>query len=309
MGLGLYEAFAEARLVIDTAHGALKEELDLKGLLFEGSREELALTSNTQPAVLTVSLAAHAAFQARAFGVRPTLVAGHSLGEYSALVAAGSMALADAVRIVRTRGVLMQRAVPQGVGAMAAVIGVGPEQVKEACRETAEEVRTEVCPANLNSPGQTVISGEARAVELACRRLKKLGARRTLPLRVSAPFHSGLMNPVKPLLEEALGKVELRRPSPPLVSNVEAVPVDDPERIRMLLVEQVTSPVRWVEVVGALVAAGVTDVVELGCGRVLCGLVRGVDDSIECHHVGSPEEIEEVADLLQGGAAPIAVAR
>ena len=273
MGKSLYERFPEARGVFDAADAALGEKLSQ--VCFEGPEDALKLTANTQPAILTVSIAAHAVFAQRA--PAPALVAGHSLGEYSALVAAGAMPLADAVRAVRSRGKLMQEAVPEGAGAMAAVLGLEPAKVKEVCQAAAQgEV---LSPANYNSPEQTVIAGTAAAVERAKAKLIEAGARKVLPLPVSAPFHCALMAPVKKPLEDVLRKVTFSAPRVPVVTNVEAAPNADPARIVPLLVEQVTAPVRWIECVQALQAAGVTQVVELGPGRVLSGLIRRIAKS------------------------------
>ncbi len=302
MGMGLYEACKEARAVIDIAHEAVAGEVDLRELLLRGSKEELSRTVNTQPAVLTVSIAIHAALVHIAPELRPHLVAGQSLGEYSALVAAGAIELGDAVRVVRQRGAFMQDAVPEGIGGMAAVVGLASDRVKEVCSNVSREGAGLVAAANFNSPSQTVVSGHRVALELATSRLMEAGARRVIPLPVSAPFHCELMDSVKPRLREVLRDVNIGRPVPPLVSNVDAEPVDDPERVRSLLVDQVASPVRWVQVVRTLVSSGVTDVVEMGPGKVLCKLIRGIDESITCHHVSSPSDLDRVAGVLRKAA-------
>ena len=298
MGKALYEASPEARAVFDAADEALGEKLS--GLCFEGPDEALKLTANTQPAILTVSVAAHAAFTAAAgakgLKLEPAFVAGHSLGEYSALVAAGALSLADAVRSVRARGQFMQEAVPAGVGAMAAVLGMAPEQVKALCDQSAQgEV---VSPANYNSPEQTVIAGHAAAVARASEAIKSAGAKRVMPLPVSAPFHCALMEPVKPRLGEVLGKVTVKAPAVPVVSNVEAAPNADAARIVPLLLEQVTASVRWIECVEALRAQGVTRVVELGPGKVLCGLVKRITKDIECFNVEDAASLEKTLAAL-----------
>jgi [acyl-carrier-protein] S-malonyltransferase len=299
MGKDLSERFPEARAVFEAADAALGESLST--LCFEGPEDALKLTANTQPAILTVSVAAHAVFSAR-FGAAPAFVAGHSLGEYSALVAAGSLPLADAVRAVRARGTFMQEAVPAGVGAMAAVLGLTPAQVKAACDAAAAEVPGEVVsPANYNSPEQTVIAGHAAAVERAGAKLKEAGAKRVLPLPVSAPFHCALMAPVKPRLAEVLSRVKVSAPAVPVVSNVEAAPNADPARVVPLLLEQVSASVRWVETVEALKAAGVTRVVELGPGKVLCGLVKRIAKDMECFNVEDGASLEKTLAAL--GAA------
>ncbi len=299
MGKDLSERCPEARAVFEAADAALGERLS--ALCFEGPEDALKLTANTQPAILTVSVAAHAVFAAR-FAQAPAFVAGHSLGEYSALVAAGSLSLPDAVRAVRARGTFMQEAVPAGVGAMAAVLGLTPAQVKAACEAAAAEVPGEVVsPANYNSPEQTVIAGHAAAVERAGAKLKEAGAKRVLPLPVSAPFHCALMAPVKPRLAEVLARVQLAAPRVPVVSNVEAAPNADAARVVPLLLEQVSASVRWVETIEALKAAGVTRVVELGPGKVLCGLVKRIAKDMECFNVEDGASLDKTLAAL--GAA------
>ncbi len=289
MGKALCDAFPEAKAVFDAADDALGEKLS--SLCFDGPDEALKLTANTQPAILTTSIAAHAVFSKR-FGSAPAFVAGHSLGEYSALVAAKSISLADAVRSVRARGTFMQEAVPAGVGAMAAVLGLAPEKVKEICDQTSADGQV-VAPANYNDPGQTVIAGHAGAVERASVKLKEAGAKRVLPLPVSAPFHCALMQPVVARLGEVLSKVSFCAPTVPVVSNVEATPNEDGARIAELLLRQVTGSVRWVECVQTLEREGVTRVVELGPGRVLCGLVKRISKNIECVNVEDPASLEK----------------
>lgn len=295
MGKDLYEKFPEARAVFEAADEALGEKLST--LCFEGPDEALKLTANTQPAILTVSVAAHAVFAKRVPGA--AFMAGHSLGEYSALVAAGALHLADAVRSVRARGTFMQEAVPAGVGAMAAVLGLEPAKVKEVCDAAAEG--QVVAPANYNSPEQTVIAGHAEAVERASVKLKEAGAKRVLPLPVSAPFHCPLMEPVKPRLAEVLGRVTVHELRVPVVTNVEAAPNSDPSRVVPLLLEQVTASVRWVECVEAMKAAGVTRVVELGPGKVLCGLVKRIAKDIETFNIEDSASLEKTLAAL--GAA------
>lgn len=289
MGKALADAFPEARAVLDAADDALGEKLSQ--LCFEGPEEQLKLTANTQPAILAVSVAAHAAFSKRFPAVQPAFVAGHSLGEYSALVAAGAMSLPDAVRAVRARGTFMQEAVPPGVGAMAAVLGLDAGKIDEICRSAADgEV---VSCANYNEPGQTVIAGHAKAVERAGAKLKEAGAKRVLPLPVSAPFHCALMQPVVPRLDTVLSKVQFSMPAVPVVSNVEAAPNSDPERIKPLLLSQVVGSVRWVETVQALEKQGVTRVIELGPGKVLCGLIKRIAKGIETFNVEDPASLEK----------------
>ena len=288
MGKALADAFPEAKAVFDAADDALGEKLST--LCFEGPEDALKLTANTQPAILTVSVAAHAVFTKR-FSTAPAFVAGHSLGEYSALVAAGAMSLADAVRAVRARGTFMQEAVPSGVGAMSAVLGLAPEKVAELCREAAQgEI---VSCANFNEPSQTVIAGHAAAVERAGVLLKAAGAKRVLPLPVSAPFHCELMSPVVPRLDEVLSKITFKPPTVPVVTNVEATPNADPSKVKGLLLRQVTGSVRWIECVQALEQAGVTKVVELGPGKVLSGLVKRIAKGLECVNVEGPASLEK----------------
>ena len=291
MGRDLSERFAEARAVFDAVDDALGEKLSR--LCFEGPPDPLTLTANTQPAILAVSVAAHAVFAAR--GPKPELLAGHSLGEYSALVVAGALPLLDAARAVRARGTFMQEAVPDGVGAMAAVLKLEPSRVKQVCEEAAQgEI---VSPANYNSPEQTVIAGHATAVERASAMLKAAGAKRVVPLSVSAPFHCALMEPVKPRLREVLARIPVAAPIGPVVANVDARPNSDPARVVPLLLDQVSAPVRWIECVQAMQAAGVTRVVELGPGKVLSGLVRQISKELETFNV------EDVASLERTLAA------
>ncbi|HEY0093258.1 MAG TPA: ACP S-malonyltransferase [Archangium sp.] len=291
MGKDLYEKFPEARAVFEAADEALGEKFSQ--LLFEGPEASLKLTANTQPAILTVSVAAHAVFSKR--GPAPAFVAGHSLGEYSALVAAGALQLADAVRAVRARGTFMQEAVPEGVGAMAAVMGLEPAKVKAAC-DAAGEGQV-VSPANYNSPEQTVIAGNVQAVERAIAKAKELGGKAKL-LPVSAPFHCALMEPVKPRLAEVLAKVKVSAPTVPVVTNVEAAPNSDAARVVPLLLEQVSSSVRWVETIQALQAQGVTRVVELGPGKVLNGLIKRITKDIESFNVEDSASLEKTLAAL-----------
>ena len=296
MGKDLYGAFGEARDVFQAIDEALSERLST--ICFEGPEELLKLTANTQPCILAVSAAA-AAVLARS-GVRPDLVAGHSLGEYSALVAAESCSAPEAARAVRARGTFMQEAVPAGQGAMSAVLGLAPEKVKEICAAVAAEIGQVVSPANFNEPAQTVIAGAAGAVEAAGVRLKAAGAKRVLPLPVSAPFHSALMAPVKARLEPALRAIRFRAPFCPVVTNVEARPNADPARIVPLLLDQVTAPVRWIECVEELVRQGVTRMVEVGPKNVLSGLVRRIDKRVEVWNVEDGESLEKVLSALRG---------
>ena len=289
MGKELAQAFPSARAVFDAVDAALHEKLS--ELCFNGPDEQLKLTANTQPAILVVSAAAAAVLTE--MGLTPDLVAGHSLGEYSALVAAGALGAADAARAVRARGTFMQEAVPSGQGAMSAVLGLEPGRVRAIC-ESVEAASGKTCsPANYNDPGQTVIAGEASAVAKAGAELKAAGAKRVLPLPVSAPFHCALMEPVKGRLEAVLRGVAWKEPRFPVVTNVEAKANRNLERVVPLLIEQVTSPVRWIECVQELVRLGATRFVEVGPGKVLSGLVRRIDKSVEVFNVEDKASLEK----------------
>ncbi|WP_282609631.1 ACP S-malonyltransferase [Pelagibius sp. Alg239-R121] len=297
MGKDLAEAFPVARQVFEEVDDALEQHLSR--LMFEGPLEDLTLTENAQPALMAVSLAVVRVLQAEA-GVnladKAAFVAGHSLGEYSALAAAGTFALSDAARLLKRRGQAMQRAVPVGEGAMAAILGLDLDVVKELSNEAAED---EVCtPANDNAPGQVVVSGHSAAVERAIVLAKERGAKRSLLLPVSAPFHCSLMEPAADEMREALGNVNLQAPRMSLVANVTAGSVNDPEAIRRLLVEQVTGAVRWRESVLYLKGQGVSALFELGAGKVLAGLTRRIDRDMTGQAVGTPEDIESVLKLL-----------
>ena len=296
MGRDLAAAFPEARQVFDEVDGALGEALS--GMCFDGPEEALKLTANTQPSILTVSAAAAAVLANQ--GVVPDFVAGHSLGEYSALGAVGALSVADAARAVRARGAFMQEAVPAGQGAMSAVLGLDPARVTALCAEVAAETGQVVSPANYNEPGQTVIAGAAAAVEAAGVRLKAAGAKRVLPLPVSAPFHCALMAPVKARLEPVLRALAWRPLLRPVVTNVEATANADVARALPLLVEQVTAPVRWIECVEELARQGVTRVVEVGPGKVLGGLVKRIAPSIEALNVEDPVSLEKTLAALKG---------
>jgi [acyl-carrier-protein] S-malonyltransferase len=296
MGKALAEAFPAARKVFDEVDAALGEKLS--ELCFQGPDDQLKLTANTQPAILTVSAAAAAVLAER--GVQPDVVAGHSLGEYSALVAAGALSAADAARAVRARGSFMQEAVPAGKGAMAAVLGLEPARVKAIC-ESVEAATGLVCsPANYNDPGQTVIAGDAAAVERAAVELKAAGAKRVLPLPVSAPFHCALMQPVKARLEPVLRGVAWREPRVAVVTNVEAKPNREVARIVPLLLDQVTAPVRWIECAEELARLGVTRFVEVGPGKVLSGLVKRVVKNAVVANVEDPASLEKALAALKG---------
>ncbi len=285
MGKDLCETFPCAREVFDEADVALS--FPLSKLCFEGPAEELTLTENTQPAVLTASIAALRVLEDR--GKRADIVAGHSLGEYSAVVCAGGLSFADAVRVVRERGRFMQEAVPVGKGAMAAVLGLEAELVSRICVDTADsEV---VSPANLNAPGQVVIAGHVAAVERASRLAQERGAQRVLRLPVSAPFHCALMKPARERLAVVLQGVEFRDLRVPLVNNVEAVAVTTAAEVRESLIRQVTSAVLWSKSVRELARLGVEAAVEVGPGRVLAGLIRRIDRSIQIQSIGTSAQV------------------
>jgi [acyl-carrier-protein] S-malonyltransferase len=294
MGRALAEAFDESRAVFQAADGALG--FSLSRLCFDGPEDELKLTANTQPAILATSVAAWRALEAR--GLRPDWVAGHSLGEYSALVAAGSLGLEEALRTVRRRGEYMQEAVPVGAGAMAAILGGELRAIEAACRQAAEgEV---VAPANINSPGQVVIAGAASAVERAMKLCKAAGAKRALPLPVSAPFHCALMAPAQERLAQDLAALEIRDAAVPLVNNVEARPVRAASEIRAGLVRQVSAPVLWQQSVERLVREGVTAFVEVGPGNVLAGLVKKIAPGARVLGVADPAGVEAAVTALVG---------
>jgi [acyl-carrier-protein] S-malonyltransferase len=292
MGRELHDAFDAARATFSEADAALGEPLSR--LVFEGPADTLTLTANTQPSILTVSVAALRALAGR-IALAPAFVAGHSLGEYSALVASGAMSFADAVRTTRARGTFMQQAVPSGQGAMAAVMKRSEAEVADACAAAAQgEV---VSPANFNSPDQIVISGHAGAVARASALLKD-GGGRVIPLKVSAPFHCALMRPAAERLDGFLGDIRFDAPAIPVVTNAEAVPNADAARIRGLLVTQVTSPVRWTDSVRHMLSHGVTTFIELGPGNVLAGLIGKIDGAAKVVSAGDPGGIEAAAEAL-----------
>lgn len=288
MGRALADAHPEARAVFEEADAALG--YSISRLCFEGPEPDLTLTANAQPAILTTSVAASRVL-AKETGLAPDVVAGHSLGEYSALVAAGAMRLADAVRVVHVRGKLMQEAVAPGVGAMAAILGLERADAEAACAEAAAETGAVVSPANLNGGGQVVIAGAKAAVERAVEACKRRGAKRAVPLQVSAPFHCALMQPAAERLATELARVEFAAPRVPVITNVEAAPNQDAGRIRELLVRQVTAPVRWEESVQKIAAMGVTRAVEVGAGAVLAGLVKRIAPAIQVQGAGDPDAV------------------
>ncbi|MBS0315576.1 MAG: ACP S-malonyltransferase [Proteobacteria bacterium] len=294
---GDHPAVAQA---LGEASDALHE--DIARLIHEGPKEALALTTNTQPVMLVAGVAAYRAWIAEG-GAAPALVAGHSLGEYSALVAAGVLTLAQAAPLVRFRAQAMQDAVPVGAGAMAAVLGLDAQQVVAGCAEVTRSFgagSAEVVEAvNFNDPAQTVIAGSKAAVEQACAALKAAGAKRALPLPVSAPFHSSLMRPAAERLAERLAAVELAAPRIPVLNNVDVAVEIDPARIRDALVRQAWRPVRWVECVAAIKARGLTTVVECGPGKVLAGMVRRIDAELTGLALYDPATLAEAKGALQ----------
>jgi [acyl-carrier-protein] S-malonyltransferase len=296
MGKDLSERFPVARKTFDEADEALGKKLSQ--LCFEGPEDQLRLTENTQPAILTVSVAAWRVLEEK--GIKPGLVAGHSLGEYSAHVAAGTISFADAVRTVRNRGKYMQEAVPVGTGAMAAILGMSLDAVGAICGDAAQG---EVCePANINSPDQIVISGHAAAVERAVKLAQERGAKRAILLPVSAPFHCSLMKPAQERLAVDLQKLEFAAPKIPVVCNVYAKPVEDAESSREALVRQVTGSVNWSDSMQLLIARGVQAFIEVGPGKVLCGLMRQIDRSRKCLNVEDEASLQKTMEYLSASA-------
>jgi [acyl-carrier-protein] S-malonyltransferase len=301
MGRALAEAFPAARHVFEEVDDALSDRLTR--VMWEGPESDLTLTENTQPALMAVSLAAVRALEAE-FGVQvgdARFVAGHSLGEYSALAAAGALSLGEAAELLRLRGRAMQDATPVGLGAMAALLGLDYDAAREIAAEAAQG---EVCePANDNAPGQVVVSGHKSAVERAVEIAKARGAKRAILLNVSAPFHSALMDPAAHVMRDALDEAEVHSPKPPLVANVTASAVNDPAEIRRRLVEQVTATVRWRESVAYMADQGVHLFCELGSGKVLGALVKRCAEGVEGLSAGAPKELEALAARLnrEGG--------
>ncbi|MEL6452039.1 MAG: ACP S-malonyltransferase [Pseudomonadota bacterium] len=293
MGRDLAQAYPAAQAVFDEVDAALGEKLST--LIWEGDAETLTLTRNAQPALMATSMAAMRALEAEGIGVdRAAFVAGHSLGEYSALCAAGALSVADAARLLRTRGQAMQEAVPVGVGAMAALLGLDFDTVTELAREAAQG---EVCEAaNDNDPGQVVVSGHKDAVARAVDLAKAKGAKRAVMLPVSAPFHCSLMAPAADVMRDALGAVDFAAPAVPVVPNVAAQAVSDPGALRDMLVAQVTGSVRWRESVGWMAAQGVTEIWEIGAGKALSGMIRRIDRSVATRAVGTPDDVTAARD-------------
>jgi [acyl-carrier-protein] S-malonyltransferase len=300
MGRDLAEKYAESRAVFDEADAALG--FSLFKLCCEGTEDQLKQTENTQPAILTVSIAAYRALEKR--GITPDFAAGHSLGEYSAVVAAGGLDFADAVKIVRGRGRYMQEAVPAGEGAMAAILGLPPAEVAEICRKAAGH--DVVSPANLNSPEQTVISGAAAAVKRAVEIASQSGAKRAVMLPVSAPFHCAMMAPAQERLEADLRAAHFHALKFPVVTNVDAEAITTADEARDALIRQVTHPVRWLDSIHEMIDAGVTIFVEVGPGKVLSGLLRQIDRSIRAFNVEDSAGLEVALEKITQFRADVA---
>jgi [acyl-carrier-protein] S-malonyltransferase len=309
MGRGLYDNFPAARAVFDEADEALG--FSLSKVILEGPEEQLKLTEHTQPAILTVSVAAARVLAER--GVQPVVAAGHSLGEYSAHVVANTLTFADAIRTVRSRGRYMQQAVPQGEGAMAAILGLSAPLISEICAQVSDQLTplpttpeardfsansAVVSPANLNSPDQTVISGAATAVQLAADLCKEAGAKRTVMLQVSAPFHCALMQPAQDALAKDLESIAFNDPIVPIAANVDARLVTRGPDSRDCLIRQVTGPVRWVECIQLLIAQGATHFIEVGPGKVLTGLMRQIDRNQKTLNVEDSTSLDKTLSAL-----------
>jgi len=297
MGRDLSEAFPEARQVFEEVDDALNQKLT--ALMFEGPEDQLTLTENAQPALMAVSVAVTRVLEKEGgfdFSRHAALVAGHSLGEYSALCAARAFSLSDAARLLKLRGQSMQKAVPVGLGAMAALLGADLEQAIKIAAEAAQgEI---IAAANDNAPGQVVVSGHKSAVERAIKIAAEQGIKRAILLPVSAPFHCPLMQPAADAMATALAEVDIQRPLVPVIANVTAAPVQDPDQIRQLLVEQVTGTVRWRESILAMKALGITTIAEFGAGKVLSGLVKRIDKEISASSVQGPADIEAFLKTL-----------
>lgn len=292
MGKALAEAYVESKQVFEEVDDALGESLSK--LIWEGDIDVLTLTENAQPALMATSLAAARALTREGMGVETAnYVAGHSLGEYSALAIAGALSIADAARLLRTRGKAMQAAVPVGVGAMAALLGLDFETASQVAKQAAGD---EVCEAaNDNDPAQVVVSGHKAAVERAVELAKEHGAKRAVLLPVSAPFHCSLMSPAAAVMKEALSEATIISPSVPVVSNVKAQAVSDPDEIRELLIQQITGSVRWRESVMWMAQNDVSEIWEIGAGKALSGMVRRIDREVECENIATPEDIRALS--------------
>jgi [acyl-carrier-protein] S-malonyltransferase len=297
MGAELAKAHAAARATFEEVDAALGQKLS--EIMFNGPLETLTLTENAQPALMAVSLAVMRVLEKEKgfkLSERVKYVAGHSLGEYSALAAAGALTVTDAARLLRTRGQAMQAAVPVGKGAMAALLGVGKDAGEKLAAEAAQG---EVCQlANDNEPTQVVISGAKTAIDRAALLAKTFGVRRFMPLNVSAPFHCALMQPAADVMAEALAKVDMKKPAVPLIANVLAAPISEPAEIKKRLIEQVTGAVRWRECVAAMAADGVTEIYEIGSGKVLAGLAKRIASTLNATSLGSPQDIEAALPTL-----------
>jgi [acyl-carrier-protein] S-malonyltransferase len=295
--IGMLNGFGDNPVVRDTvaeASDAIK--IDLAKLIAEGPKEDLDLTTNTQPVMLTAAVATWRAWLA-AGGAMPALVAGHSLGEYSALVAAGALSFADAVPLVRFRAQAMQEAVPVGQGGMAAILGLSDEDVRAACAEAAQGEVVE--PVNFNAPAQVVIAGHKAAVERACEACKARGAKRALVLPVSAPFHSSLLRPASLRLEDYMAGLQFTTPSIPLINNVDVAIATDPAAIRDALVRQAASPVRWVETVQKFASEGVTHVIECGPGKVLAGLTKRINGDLTGDAIVDQASLDRILEIVK----------
>ena len=296
--VGMLDAWGDhpaVRQTLQEASAALGE--DIAGLIAHGPKEQLDLTTHTQPVMLTAAIACWRAWLSEG-GAMPVAVAGHSLGEYSALVAAQALSLADALPLVRFRAQAMQQAVPVGVGAMAAILGLEPDRVRDGCAQAALATGEVVAAANFNDPRQTVISGSKAGVDKACELLKALGAKRALPLAVSAPFHCALMKPAADALRERLASVPISRPRIPVVNNIDVAAPVEPDAIRDALYRQAFGPVRWLQSVQALRAQGATHIVECGPGKVLAGMVKRIDAQAISAALFDPASLAEVKGLL-----------
>ncbi len=297
MGKELYENFKEAKEVFEEASDSL--QFDIKKLCFEGPEVELNKTENSQPAILTVSYAAYKVFKEN-FDVEPVAMAGHSLGEYSALVASEALKFYDAVKVVRARGKFMQESVPLGLGTMSAIIGLEREKVEESCEEASKEAYVQ--PANYNCPGQVVISGYVRGVEVANEISRKKGAIKTIKLAVSAPFHSKLMEPAARKLADKFDYVEIKDPKYPVITNVDAIPNYSKDTIKELLIRQVSSPVKWEDSMKYLInEMGINQVIEFGPGRVLCGLMKKINRNIKVANLENLKNFKMLKNLFQEG--------
>ncbi len=288
MGKTLYDEFPEAREVFEEASEALG--FDVPELCFEGPKEQLNRTQNTQPCILTVSIAAYRVLESK--GIKPSVVAGHSLGEYSALVAAGVVGFKDAVKLTAKRGAFMQEAVPEGKGLMAAVLGLSRDQVDEVCLQVSSGY---VAPANYNCPGQIVIAGEKQAVEEAMALAKEMGAKRVVPLAVSAPSHCVLMAEASKKLAEELKYIEFRPPEVPIVNNADAMFLQTLDSIKASLVKQLDSPLLWEDSIQAIINSGIRQFIEVGPGKVLTGLIRRIDPSVKV--LNTDDNLKEILSL------------